>query len=200
MTADKNKKIGAILLAAGGSSRLGRPKQLLTFGGKTLVRRAAEALVNSVCDPIVVVLGCETKGSLAELDGIDVTVCINDEWRSGISSSIKAGLRTLLSAEQDLDAAVITLCDQPFVTSADIDRIAERFAKAGKTIVAARHGEVVGVPALFGREIFDELFTLEGDQGARKLIRTDPKRSAVIDAEQAAIDIDTPEDLASYLI
>lgn len=194
MTGDSPAKIGAILLAAGGSSRLGHPKQLVKFQGQALIRRAAEMLVASVCSPVVVVLGAEIERSTVELDGLDVSICVNENWSDGISSSIKAGLRSLLELQPDVDAALFALCDQPFVTTNDVDFLSETFRKTGSPIVAASYGETVGVPALFANEMFDELSTLEGDVGSRKIIRRHTNKVSTVEIGRAEIDIDTPGD------
>ena len=194
MTANKTGKIGGILLAAGGSSRLGRPKQLVEFQGKTLIRRAAETLVCSQCEPIVVVLGAEIERSTAELNGLDVAICINEKWQTGMSSSIISGLRSLLTIEPNLHAVVITLCDQPHVNSVDIDNLITAFKVSGPPIVAAKYGETTGVPALFSRKLFDDLLQLEGDKGARQLIQHNFESVETIEIEKAAIDIDKLDD------
>lgn len=194
MTANNALKIGGLQLAAGGSSRLGQPKQLVEFDGKTLIRRSGEMLVNSVCKPISVVLGAEIEGSSRELEGLDISVCINDLWKVGISSSIKAGLRHLLGLEPELDAVVIVLCDQPYVTSGDINRLAAEFRLGGSSIVASGYDGVAGVPALFSRGMFDQLFMLEGDEGARYLVRRS-ESVATVPVDGAAFDVDTPYDL-----
>ncbi len=194
MTENERPKIGGLLLAAGGSSRMGQPKQLLQFGGKTLIRGAAETLVGSVCDPCVVVFGAEVEGSRAEIDDLGVGFCINREWQTGMSSSIRAGLRDLLDIEPGITAVVITLCDQPNITSEDIDILVAEFCSSGFSIVAAGYGGTIGVPALFTNDIFDELLQLEGDKGARQIIRTHPERVQTVAMENATFDIDTPDD------
>lgn len=194
MTINESPKIGGLLLAAGGSSRLGQPKQLLRSAGRSLIRRAAETLVGSVCDPCVVVLGAEIDRSTAEIADLDVGMCINEEWQTGMSSSIKAGLRELLNIEPGLAAVVITLCDQPHIASADIDRLAAEFRSSHSSIVAAEYSGTIGVPALFTSDIFDELSQLDGDKGARQIIRRHPERLRTVAAENAAFDVDTPED------
>ncbi len=195
MTANNAPKIGGLLLAAGGSSRLGRPKQLVRFEGKTLIRRSVEMLTASVCDPVVVVLGAEIEESSREIDGLDISVCVNESWNIGISSSIKSGLRHLVGIEPDLDAIVIALCDQPYVTSADIGSLAAEFRRGGLSIVASGYDGVSGVPALFSKEMFDQLLTLEGDEGARFLVRRSGN-VATVAVDGAAFDIDTPDELA----
>lgn len=194
MTENKNQRVGGLLLAAGGSSRFGRPKQLFEFEGKTLIRRAAESLAASLCDPVVVVLGAESHISQTEIADLDVTVHINNDWQLGMSSSIKSGLKQLLAIEPTLAAVVITVCDQPNITSADIDALANQFHSQGLPIIAAEYSETVGVPALFSCKLFDDLSRLEGDKGARHLIRNSLDQVRKIKMKAAAFDIDTPTD------
>ena len=195
MAGNKVLKIGGILLAAGGSSRMGKPKQFVELDGKTLLRRAAEATVDSICEPVVAVFGAEGERAEAELAGLPILFIRNEEWRSGMSSSIKAGLTHLLDVEPELDAVVITLCDQPFIDANTIDRLANRFTKTRTSMVAARYAGVAGVPALFSKRMFEALSDLEGDKGARELIR-DPNASIeTIEIREAAVDIDTREDI-----
>lgn len=194
MTANDPARIGGLLLAAGGSSRFGLPKQLLNFEGKSLIRRAAETLTASACDPIVVVLGAELDQSRAEIEDLSITVFVNEEWQTGMSSSIKAGLAELLRIEPDLAAVVVTLCDQPHVTSDNVDQIIAEFSSFAFPIVAAQYEGTTGVPALFGAEIFGELMALEGDIGARRVISKQRERLHIVKIENAAFDIDTPDD------
>lgn len=194
MTASNHPLIGGLLLAAGGSSRLGQPKQLLNFKGKTLIRIAAETLTNSACRPIVIVLGAETDRSTAEAADLPVSVRMNAEWQTGMSSSIRSGLQHLLEIEPNLDAVVISLCDQPHVTPADIDSLNAEFTATTSLIVAARYGNTVGVPALFSKAFFPELLSLKGDKGARHIIRSRHNDVRTVTIEKAAIDIDTLDD------
>jgi len=198
MTANENLKIGGILLGAGGSSRLGRPKQFLHFEGQTLLRRTAEALVASVCDPVVAVLGAESEKAEAEIADLSLSTCLNPEWRSGMSSSIKVGLHELLLREPQIDALIIMLCDQPFVDAHTIGHLVATFKQSQKHIVAAKYAGVVGVPALFSREMFEALSELQGDKGARDLIRDPDAAVETIEIEEAAIDIDSRDDVERF--
>ncbi len=192
---DSNLKIGGILLAAGGSSRLGKPKQLTRFHGVTLLQNAAEMLAATVCRPIVAVLGAESEAAAAELTGIEINVSVNPDWQAGMSSSINCGLNCLLNAEPALDGVVIALCDQPLVTAEHIGRLVQDFALNRSPITAASYGETLGVPALFARSMFDELLQLVGDKGARRLIRDHPGLVRSVPVDEAAFDIDTADDL-----
>ena len=183
--------IGAIVLAAGGSSRLGAPKQLLEFHGETLVRRAAKAALESVCDRVVVVVGSHEMRH--EIDDLPVSIVENKNWKSGISSSIRAGLEQISSQ----DGVVITLCDQPFMTAAVLNELISTHRQTGRAIVASTYGTTRGVPAFFAPELFNELASLTKDEGARRIIASHPEKVATVEFPQGAIDIDTPQDLVN---
>ena len=189
MTESSQPRVAGLLLAAGGSSRLGRPKQLVQWEGKTLIRRAVEALIDAGCDPVVVVLGAEIEQSREELGGLNVDVFENPDWERGMSSSIRVGIGHFLAAPPSPEAVLITLCDQPFVTSDKLRTLIDRFAAGHMPIIAAEYHNVRGVPALFSAALFRELATLDGDRGARDLIRSHPEASS-IQMPEAAFDID----------
>ena len=196
MTVNIEIKVGGLLLAAGGSTRFGSPKQLAEFEGKTLIRRAAEAVSRSGCSIVVVVLGAAADGLRRELSNIDLDTVENKDWQSGMSSSIKLGLSKLIELEPQLDAVLITLMDQPKVTASHLAAFVSTFAELRPPLIAAEYSGTTGVPALFSRVLFDELLQLKGDQGARSIIR---KRSdaQTISLAEAAIDIDSLADLES---
>lgn len=194
MTEKPRPQLGAILLAAGGSSRLGTPKQLLEFEGKTLLRRAAETLASTSFFPVVVVLGSEYETALDELDGLPVFGVNNRSWADGMSTSIRAGLETMADLGSQVDGVLITLCDQPRISSEMLDRFAEHYSETNAPVIAAEYSGTVGVPTLFSRELFGELTALQGDQGARAVIR-DRSDVAFIELPEAAFDIDTREDV-----
>lgn len=194
MTENNKPKIGGLLLAAGGSLRLGRPKQLLEFEGKTLVRRAAEALIDAGCDLVVVVLGAEIEGSRLELDGLDVVIVENLKWESGMSSSIRAGIDRLLELEQNIDSVLISLCDQPHITAEKLAQFIDRFSSDQPSIIAAEYDGTRGVPALFARDLFAQLRQLTGDKGARELIAINRDARSIL-MPAAAADIDRQKDV-----
>ena len=187
-------KTSVIILAAGGSSRMGRPKQLLAYGGQTLVRHAAKAALESVCDRVVVVIGSRTDQVRRELDDLPVEAVENRSWQSGMSSSIRAGLEALTSTN-DVDAVVIMLCDQPFVSADVLNQLVTTHRHTGKSIIASTYGTTRGVPALFSRTLFTELMSLTADEGARRIIAAHPEDVATVSFPQGAVDIDTPHDL-----
>jgi molybdenum cofactor cytidylyltransferase len=185
--------IGVIILAAGGSSRMGSPKQLLPYRGQSLVRHAARAALGSIADRVVVVIGGYADEVRNDLDGLPLSMVENHSWQAGMSSSIRAGLQELLSADQ-IDAVIITLCDQPFVTADVLNELVDTHRATGKPIIASRYGATRGVPALFTRELFSELMSLTADEGARRIISAHPEDVATISFAQGAVDIDTPLD------
>ena len=188
-----NPKIGLIILAAGSSSRMkGEPKQMLKFQGKTLLRRAAETALRAEFSPTVVVLGANQEKLRAEIENLPLTIAVNENWQSGMSSSIKTGVSALL--KENPDAAVVMLCDQPLVTTEVLQRLRAAFIKTKKPIAASRYENTIGVPALFASEIFDELLNLQNDEGAKKIIMQNESRVAPVAAPEAAFDVDTLQD------
>jgi molybdenum cofactor cytidylyltransferase len=188
------RPVAGIVLAAGASSRLGRPKQLLDWRGEPLVVRAARAALEGGLDPVVVVTGAEAGAVEAALAGLPVTPARCADWASGQSDSLKAGLRRVLELRPDLDGAVFLLCDQPFagaeVVRAVTDARARTLAPACAPWVAGRRAN----PVLFGRESFPRLLALSGDAGGRAAL--DGVRLELVDWADARLgeDIDTVED------
>lgn len=179
-----------MILAAGGSTRLGSPKQLVRYGGQTLIRRAANAAVESSCDRVVIVIGSRAEDMMRELDGLPVSIVENPAWQSGMSSSIRVGL----SEVQSDDAVLIMLCDQPFVTADVLNNLIDTYHKTEMPIVASDYGATRGVPALFSKELFAELASLTADEGARRIIAKHPEQVGTIAFADGVIDIDTRHD------
>jgi molybdenum cofactor cytidylyltransferase len=198
--------VAAIVLAAGASTRLGagRSKQLLRYQARTLLRHSAEQALASSCRPVIVVLGAEVERCQRELEGLDVHVAINPAWAECMGSSIRAGITALSAIAPDSQAVVITLCDQPLVGAAFIDRLVERYRSdwneaAAEITVAAEYDGRPGVPALFPRSRFAELSRLDGAAGARHLLRASSAPGAAQDVvtlpcPEAAVDVDTITD------
>jgi len=192
--------IGIVLLAAGESSRMGEPKQLLRFEGETLLGRAVRAALESGCRPVVVVLGAEASVLLEEVGATGVLTVVNQAWPEGMSSSIRCGLRALEAEDAGgaVSAVILMLCDQPFVNADTLGRLVKAHS-AGQALVVASEYEAagertLGVPALFSRALFPELMLLRGAAGARGVIQRHLAEASLIDAPEAAFDIDTPDD------
>jgi molybdenum cofactor cytidylyltransferase len=198
VTAPRAPKIAAVVLAAGLSSRMGRNKLLAYIDGKPLIRRVVEAAAASSADPIVVVSGNAAAETAATLSGLDVRVIDNPDYRNGLSTSLKCGLREL---PDDCDGAVILLGDMPAVTAALIDRLVAAFdpSESRAICVATHHGKR-GNPVLWARQFFPEMLQLEGDVGAKHMMAANGELVCEVEAADDAplIDIDTPESLAVY--
>ena len=191
--------VGAVVLAAGASSRMGTPKQLLRFRGETLLRRAALAALGAGCRPVVVVTGAHALRTGEELRGLGVLEVVNELWETGMASSVRAGIGALLGADADASAVVLMLCDQPHVTSEIIAALVAAHRDGGRTVVASRYGESFGVPALFDRSLFPELARLEGRGGAKQLIERHAREAHFVSFPGGETDVDTPDDFARLL-
>lgn len=158
------------------------------------MRRAALAALDAGASRVVVVTGANAREVSAVLLGLQgVGTCFNPEWESGISSSLAAGLRAL-DDNDDVDAVLVTLVDQPHVTAEPLTRLLAAF-QSGHRLVAAEYNGVIGVPAVFGTEFFRELCELQGDSGAGVWLRARISDVKTIPVLSAALDIDTPDDL-----
>lgn len=188
-------KICGLILAAGASSRLGRPKQLVSVKGKSLLEKAIKTALEAGLNQVYVVLGAhfdEVKASIAHLP---VRIIHHEQWQQGIGSSISAGMQTI-HAEDHYDAVLIMLCDQLHINIAHLKALLIPYLNSDKAIVATSYGNQTGVPALFDHQHFSLLQALSGDTGAKKIISQQADKVHSIRFEEASIDIDTPEDLA----
>jgi molybdenum cofactor cytidylyltransferase len=183
-------RIGAVVLAAGGSGRLGQPKQLLQFGGQSLVRRAVAAALGADCAPVAVVLGAEAERLKRELVDLEIVFVPNEDWPRGIGSSIRRGVAAL----RDCNAIAILACDQPHVDQNVLKNLIRTQPETQKPIVACAYSATLGIPALFVRDYFDRLLSLADEEGAKALIKAQPHDVASVDFPRGAIDIDTPAD------
>jgi molybdenum cofactor cytidylyltransferase len=188
--------IGVLLLAAGGSTRMGRPKQLLPFGKSTLLRHAAETALATGLSPIVVVLGAEAEACGAELEGLRMTVARNENWSRGMGGSLRKGVEELERIAPDIKAALVMLHDQPRISAGSLQDLANLWSPEGSTIAAAFYGGSAGVPAVFDRRHFAELKALDGGGGAKGILARHEADVAKLELPEALDDIDSPEDYA----
>jgi len=185
---------GAVILAAGGSSRFGQPKQLLLFRGKTLIRSIIDAACEAGCSPVVVVIGSNGDAihpEVAHANALDVR---NTNWQRGIGSSIRSGVQALTYHAPDVQAILLLVCDQPAVSAPFIERLIATREATKKDIVASSYADTVGVPAVFDRSLFRELLAIGDESGAKSIILQNPERVAQFAFPEGAIDIDTWED------
>jgi molybdenum cofactor cytidylyltransferase len=197
MTSTTPKKLAAVVLAAGSSARLGRPKQLVDWRGKALVRHAAELALACSSAGVTVVTGAEARNVATALEGLPLSLVFNSAWEAGMGSSLATGLSSLSDAA-DIDALLVMLCDQPRLTRADIVRLLETWQIKPDKPAAAGYNNVVGVPAIIPFSLLHELAELPADSGAGGWLRGRSDVS-VIDMPNAALDIDTVEDLQKLL-
>jgi molybdenum cofactor cytidylyltransferase len=187
--------VGLIILAAGNSSRLGRPKQLLLFRGKTLLNHIVAEGLAAGLSPMVVVTGAYSREMTEALKGEAVTVVFNPDWETGMASGIVIGLAQALAVDNGLQAVVVAVCDQPFVSAGLFRRLMERRAETGKGLIACSYAETLGTPVLFTAQYFKELSSLSGDVGAKSVLRRHGEDVATVDFPNGGIDIDTEDDL-----
>ncbi len=187
---EREPHIVGILLAAGESARLGTPKQLLPFGGKSLVEHALGILLASSVNEVIVIVGAHAEAITPLVQRPRVRVVHNPHWQRGLSTSVRAALMALPA---QAEAAVFVPCDMPRLTSDVIETLIAAWRETQKPIVTAASGRTRGIPALFAREMFQELQGIDGDEGGRALIRAHPHRVAAVEVPPDALaDIDTP--------
>jgi molybdenum cofactor cytidylyltransferase len=201
-TSDPQAPLSSVVLAAGCSSRLGRPKQLVRYQGVPLVARAALSALEAGASPVVVVLGAHASRVRAVLSGIPVLTVVNPEWRRGIGTSIAVGVRAVAEHAPSARAVLVMLADQPLVTGAALGRLIRAWGRSdarshdrGGAIVAAAYQGTRGVPAVFGRAHFEALCSLPATAGAARLLRHADACACPAPMPEAALDIDTPSDL-----
>ena len=190
--------VGAIILAAGASSRLGQPKQLLMYRGESLLARAIRLANEAGASPVLAVVGANRKLILDAVKFGDSIPTVNERWAQGISTSIHAGLDGLVNTTPDAGAVLMMACDQPRLTADHLRALIHRFAlQSEPSIVTSAYAEVLGIPALFPRNVFARLRALEGDKGARALLVDPPCPLIPMPFAGGEVDIDWPEDLSA---
>ncbi len=185
--------VALVILAAGGSTRLGSPKQLLEYRGRSLLRHAAETALATSCRPVLVVLGSGSDRLEDELAGLEVHPVENPDWSQGMGTSIRRGIRTLLKLLPAVDGALLTLCDQPLIRPEMLESLVRAFRQGQPSCkaVASVYEGTRGVPALFGREWLVEMTLLPDETGAKSLLRQPGAEIIEIPMPEAATDIDT---------
>ena len=189
------EKFGIILLAAGSSSRMGRPKQLLPYQGNSLLQRSIDVAMATKVQHIVLVLGANADTIQKHISVDGPLVVVNDKWQEGIASSIRLGITTISAIDKAITGVLIMLCDQPLLTHHVLLKLLATHQATNKMIVASSYGDTVGTPAYFHRLLFPYLLLLQGDTGARSLVDLHTENLAIVPFPGGAIDIDTEDDI-----
>ncbi len=191
--------VAGVLLAAGRSQRMGRPKALLPYRGQTLLHHATQTLCATGCNPRIVVVSPEVeKRSCWLRDEIDVALVVNPDPGRGLSSSLRVALDAIEACEQAeagarVEGILITLVDQPLITSAHLEAVLA--AGAANGLAATSWPTAFGPPTFLYRSFFSALKELRGDEGAKKILRDNMDRLSLVDFPQAELDVD---DAAAY--
>ena len=198
--------IAGIILAAGSSSRLGRPKQLLTLAGEPLIRHTVLHALESVLDRVLVVIDDDSGAIVKALEGLPVQLVPNSRAVEGQSTSVVAGIRALMDAEAEgpdqVEAVVMLLGDQPTIDPAVIDAVIQHWRESNAPIVAACYLDLMGSPVLFASTLFPDLLQIQGDTGARNILRAKRQSgeiASVLVDRYAPPDVDTEEDYRRLL-
>jgi molybdenum cofactor cytidylyltransferase len=185
------KKVAAVVLAAGASTRMGRNKLLLEVGGESLVRRAVRAAIAAGVDEVVVVLGHEEDRVRAELAGLACVPVVNPDHAEGAGTSVRTGVRRAAGA----DALMVVLADMPFVTGEMIRTLVQRYRATNAPLVVSHYGDVQAPPTLYDRALFDELLAVPGERCAKQVVKRHQAEAEVVPWPASALrDIDVPGD------
>lgn len=192
------KNVGIIILAAGGSARMGRAKQLLPLNGQPLLLHTVDEALSTSVTNVLVVLG-STPGTYKDLlETYPVQLVVNESWQKGIGSSIKSGLVALQESTTDLDAVLFLVGDQPAISFEYLCRIINTYYQSTANLIASGYSGTYGVPALFGKDFFQDILELNDSDGAKAILKKNEHLLTVLDCPEGAVDIDTPEDYAHF--
>lgn len=186
--------VAVMILAAGQSTRLGSPKQLVPFRGKSLLQHTIDEAKAIGPAELMVILGANHELIMGQInEDPDLLIVHNHLWDEGMASSIRSGIRHMMN--RSYEAVIILVCDQPFVTSSLLEQLVHRFRKDQHHIVAAEYDGIPGTPALFHRSLFEELMQLKGDKGAKQVILRHKDSAGFVGFPNGITDIDTPADV-----
>lgn len=191
--------IAILILAAGESTRMGQPKQLLPWKDGTLLDNAIKTAKASRAKDIFVILGANSKEIRATILEEKIVVLDNPNWKNGLGSSISKGIEHLIESDKTYDGVLIMLCDQPFISSSYLNQIIRSFKENEGKIIATDYNNRAGVPAIFNISHFKELKQLNDDYGAKKILEQYREDLILIDPKGNELDLDTPEDYRTLI-
>ncbi|MGN6803001.1 MAG: nucleotidyltransferase family protein [Ginsengibacter sp.] len=187
-----------IILAAGASSRMQQPKQLLPFGNEFLLTHTIKEAQKSTL-PVIVVLGANANEIEQKIKNLEVEIVTNNNWEKGLSSSIKAGLQKAIDNFAEMNNCILAVCDQPYISSLLFLELLDEKDRSGKNIVASAYADTLGTPSLFDKKYFPELLQMEGDHGAKTLLKKYTSDVASVKFEKGRFDLDTQNDYEEFL-
>ena len=191
----ENSNIAILILAAGNSSRMGRPKQLLPWKNTSLLNHSIQLAHNLNKGATYVVLGANRKMIIPNIIHRDINIICNDNWSFGIGTSIKSGIKIIMKAKPKYDGALIMLADQPLLNTHYLHRLIKIFNTQSGQIIASSYGDKsLGVPAIFHCSFFEELSQLTKNFGAKKMIKKNINHVKIMEAKHLITDIDTQDD------
>jgi molybdenum cofactor cytidylyltransferase len=193
------KQCSILILAAGSSSRMGRPKQLLEFEGATLLAHVAKVACQSNIHPVILVLGANEDLIRKSLEMPQLDIVTNENWETGMASSIVKGICYIKEKYPKVDGVIIVVGDQPYLNETQIHQLINSQNKTGSPIAACSYAGIIGTPALFYKSVFPELLGLNGDVGAKKIIEKRMQDVVTISFDNGVIDIDTEEDYMNLI-
>ena len=196
---NKMPEIGVLILAAGGSRRLGKPKQLLRYEQESLLLRIVNSVLKLQDILPMVVVGAQRELMMQELAAKPVDVIYNERWESGLATSIAVGLSGILQKNERLQGCLFVVCDQPFLNTAVLQQILDKQLQPDKGIVAAAYDGTVGTPVFFRRKYFEKLLQLSQDEGAKKVVTRHLSDLVMVPFAEGATDIDTQEDYSRLI-
>jgi molybdenum cofactor cytidylyltransferase len=194
---ESGTRCAAIVLAAGASKRLGQPKQLLLLDNESLLCRTVRLAQQAGCDPVFVVLGYEAARMQQELSGLKAIPIINEDWPSGMGSSLRTGIEAVIKQTPQPQKTLVLLCDQPTLSAEILSNLLEASMTAKSLITASCYAGKLCVPAIFDQQLYPDLLKIEGDHGARSVIQRHIHQTTPVEFPGGILDIDTPEDLPS---
>jgi molybdenum cofactor cytidylyltransferase len=183
-----------VIIAAGASTRLGSPKQLLKYNDVNLIQHAIDEALATDAQKVVVVLGSEAENISENINRKQAHILYNKNWEEGMASSIRTGVEQAKLLSPSIDAVILMVCDQPYATASLLKNLVAQHIDTGKPIVASQYKETLGTPVLFHKTFFAELLKLNGDTGAKKIIIENKDQVQQVRFPLGDIDIDNIAD------
>lgn len=188
-----------IILAAGASTRMGQPKQLLQYNEASLIQHAIDEALAAGAQKVLVVLGAGAEKISEQINKRQANILYNKNWEEGMASSIREGVQQSVLLSANVDAVILMVCDQPYVNAALLRNIVSRHVESGKQIVASQYKDTLGTPVLFQKSFFPELLKLKGDTGAKAILMDNKDQVEPVRFPLGDIDIDNQADYEMLL-